>query len=81
MRWHDKPHTGRLYRWLYRAWFGSWNLNHDLQPVRKRVHITRPVLYNSAGRVRVPYAYAIFIAWFIFLLVVAAPIIAFMDGL
>ena len=78
MNWYDQVKPSRLYRLTYRAWFGSWNLNEDLAPVRKRVRITRPLLFNTKGRFGIyPVLYVVafmIVAWYILI-----PIYIWLD--
>ena len=57
MKWYDKPRRWWGYQWLHHFWVLSFNRNKDLYRVVWWSKYTRPVVYNSQGRVR-PGAYA-----------------------
>lgn len=58
----------------YTFWLGSWNLNDDLFPVRRRVKYTRPLMYNTKGR-----ASGNLIFWYIVGFIVGPWIVYFLQ--
>lgn len=50
MKWYDRPRSGLWYRICYHLWLSAWNVNDSLYKVRRSVHITRPLMWNTKGR-------------------------------
>jgi len=52
MRWFDRPRSWWIYRWLHHFWVLSFNRNPHLYRVVWWSQYTRPIFYNTKGRLR-----------------------------
>ena len=52
MSWFDQPKKWWVYRWTHHFWVLSFNRNPDLYRVVWWSRYTRPMFYNTRGRLR-----------------------------
>ena len=67
--WYDRPRKGLVYRWLHHMWVLSFNRNPSLYRVVWWSRFTRPIAYNTQGKVRGGgwpfFAVVVLVVWFI----------------
>lgn len=81
MKWYDKPQKSWVYRWWYKVWLGSWNLNHDLYPRFRGVHISRPLTRQAKGSAGMGSAWIWTILIILFIVYILAPGLVWIGGL